>query len=449
MKSRLRAMSFLAPVVWVAWLCSSPHPAVALSQERGGVPAQITTPAVGTCQQEGRSGVPERAQNPSPRRVEAPAAEQAESPKQEQVQVPSPQRIEAPAAERVESPRREQVQAPSPQKGEVAAADQIQTKVAADPDRFAVIISGVGGEEVYTKKFTSQALQLYQLLTTRFGFVENNVIVLTENGAPGPEDPPLESDKLSAPPSTLARSDAGEVRKAFARIKPQCRPETLVLVILIGHGSFDGQMAKFNLVGPDMAAKDYGSLLGSLASRHIVFINCSSSSGEFIKPLSGDGRVIITATRSGNEQNITTFADSLIAAFKDPAADTDKNGRLSVLELFNYTSNKIAEYYKQKDLLATEHALLDDNGDGVGHEAGAAGDGAIAAVTFLDPRPSAQATADPELARLLDQRQSLEEQIGKLKSRKAEMKPEDYDAELERLLVELAKVNQSIKGRKK
>jgi hypothetical protein len=326
---------------------------------------------------------------------------------------------------------------------------QVPAKVAPDPDRFAVIISGVGGEEAYTKKFTAQALQLYQILTTRFGFVENNVTVLTENGAPGPENGPSELDKASVTPPVTARSDAGEVRKAFARIKTQARPETLVIVILIGHGSFDGQTAKFNLVGPDLSAKEYAALIGSLASRHVVFINCSSSSGEFIKPLSSDGRIIITATRSGNEQNITTFADSLIAALTDPAADTDKNGRLSVLEVFNYTSNKIAEYYKQKNLLATEHALIDDNGDGVGHESGAAGDGAVAALTFLDPRPAAAATADPELARLLDQRQSLENQIGKLKSRKQDMKPEEYDAELERLLVELAKVNQGIKARQK
>jgi hypothetical protein len=322
-------------------------------------------------------------------------------------------------------------------------------KAPADPDRFALIVSGVGGEEAYTKKFTGQALQLYQILTARFGFVENNVMVLTENGAPGPENGPADLDKLSVTPPVMARADAGEVRKAFARIKAQARPETLVLVILIGHGSFDSQVAKFNLVGPDLAAKDYAALLGSLQSRHVVFINCSSASGEFIKPLSGAGRVIITATRSGNEQNITTFADSLIAALRDPAADADKNGRLSVLEVFNYTSNKVAEYYKQKDLLATEHALIDDNGDGVGHEFGAAGDGAIAALTFLDPRPAAQAAADPELARLLDQRQRLEEEIGKLKSRKADMKPEEYDAELERLLVELAKANQAIKGQQK
>jgi hypothetical protein len=326
---------------------------------------------------------------------------------------------------------------------------EARRKAPSDPDRFAVIISGVGGEDAYTKRFTGQALQLYQILTTRFGFIENNVTVLTENGAPGPENGPLELDKANVTPPVVARSDAGEVRKAFARIKAQARPETLVLVILIGHGSFDGQVAKFNLVGPDLAAKDYAALVGSLASRHVVFINCSSSSGEFIKPLSGDGRIIITATRSGNEQNITTFTDSLIAALTDPAADTDKNGRLSLLEVFNYTSNKIGEYYKEKNLLATEHALIDDNGDGVGHESGAAGDGAIAALTFLDPRPAAQTAANPELGRLLDQRQHLEDQIGKLKTRKADMKPDEYDAELERLLVELAKVNQAIKGHQK
>jgi hypothetical protein len=338
------------------------------------------------------------------------------------------------------SPAREQAE-PLPQ--------EARRKAPSDPDRFAVIISGVGGEDAYTKRFTGQALELYQILTTRFGFIENNVTVLTENGAPGPENGPLELDKAVVTPPVVARSDAGEVRKAFARIKAQARPETLVLVILIGHGSFDGQVAKFNLVGPDLAAKDYAALVGSLASRHVVFINCSSSSGEFIKPLSEDGRIIITATRSGNEQNITTFTDSLIAALTDPAADTDKNGRLSLLEVFNYTSNKIGEYYKEKNLLATEHALIDDNGDGVGHESGAAGDGAIAALTFLDPRPAARTAANPELGRLLDQRQHLEDQIGKLKTRKADMKPDEYDAELERLLVELAKVNQAIKGHQK
>src|SRR5262245_31612128 len=324
---------------------------------------------------------------------------------------------------------------------------EAEAKVPSDPDRFAIIISGVGGEESYTRKFTGQALQLYQILTTRFGFVEKNVTVLTETGAPGPENWPLEVDKPNLTPPVMARSDAGEVRKAFDRLK--ARAETLVMVILIGHGSFDSQTAKFNLVGPDLSAKEYSALLGSLGSRHIVFVNCSSSSGEFIKPLSADGRIIITATRSGNEQNITTFADSFISALRDPAADTDKDNRLSVLEVFNYTSKKIADFYKQKNLLATEHALIDDNGDGVGHESGAAGDGAVAAVTFLDPRPSAQITGDPELARLVDQRQRLEEQIGKLKARKADMKPEDYDAELERLLVELANVNKAIKGRQK
>jgi hypothetical protein len=331
------------------------------------------------------------------------------------------------------------------------AADQPpqepSAKVQVDPDRFAIIVSGVGGEDAYTKKFTGQALQLYQVLTTRFGFAENNVTVLTESGAPGPENGPLDTDKTAVTPPVMSRSDAGEVRKAFGRIK--ARPQTLVLVILIGHGSFDGQSPKFNLVGPDLSAKDYSALVGSLGSRHVVFINCSSSSGEFIKPMSGEGRVIITATRSGNEQNITTFADFLIAALRDPEADTDKNNRLSVLEVFNYASKKIEDYYKQKNLLATEHALLDDNGDGVGHEAGAPGDGAIAALTFLDPRPGAQAAADPELARLLDQRQLLEDQIGKLKARKSEMKPEEYDAELERLVVELANVNKAIKGRQK
>jgi hypothetical protein len=315
----------------------------------------------------------------------------------------------------------------------------------ADPNKFAIIISGVGGEDVYTKKFTSQAFRLHDALTGRLGFAEKNVTLLTETGASGAEDGFADPDRASG--GYVGRSTEDEVRKALDRVKAAAKPNSLLLVVLIGHGSFDNQEPKFNLVGPDFAAKDYAKLLASVPAKRIIFVNCSSSSGEFIKPLSAEGRIVITATRSGNEQNITTFADNFIRALTDDAADADKNGRLSLLEVFNYATKLTADSYKEKDQLATEHALLDDNGDGVGHEKAEAGDGTLAGVTYLDSKPIQEANGDPEMARLLEKRQQLEESIGSLKAKRSAMKAEDYDAELEKLLVELAKLNQDIKAR--
>jgi hypothetical protein len=330
-----------------------------------------------------------------------------------------------------------------------ANSNREQTKTKTDPaplrapvdvNKFAIVIAGAGGEEAYTKKFTSLVLQLYEGLTTRLGFAEKNVFLLTESAVGGPENSPRENS---------ARATADEVRKAFASVKSSANAETLVLVVLIGHGSFDSQQAKFNLVGPDLTTKDYSQLLAALPTRRAVFVNCASSSGEFIKPLSGENRIIVTATRSGNEQNATIFAEHFIAGLTDPGADADKNNRVSVLEAFNFATKMTSDWYKEKNRLATEHALIDDNGDGVGHESATAGEGAIAKTTYLDSKAIEQAGGDAELGRLIAERQRLEEAIEKLKARKAEMKPDDYDRELERLLVQLAEVNQTIKSRQK
>ncbi|HET9532629.1 MAG TPA: hypothetical protein VFQ92_19910 [Blastocatellia bacterium] len=314
------------------------------------------------------------------------------------------------------------------------------TRAAIDPNKFAIIIAGAGGEPAYTKKFTAQAEELYSALTNRLGFDEKKVFLLMEHGAGGPENGGREN---------VARATSDETRKAFEAVKRSASVESFILVTLIGHGSFDNQQAKFNLLGPDLTAKDYATLLSSLPSRNVVFINCASSSGEFVKPLSGANRIVITATRSGNEQNATVFCEHFIAGLSDGAADTDKNGRLSVFEAFNYATRMTADWYKQKDRLATEHALLDDNGDGVGHEEAKEGDGAIAKTTYLDSKTVEQAGADAAIARLLEERQRIEQEIEKLKSRKDQMKQEEYEEQLERLLVDLAKVSQEIKSRQK
>jgi hypothetical protein len=326
----------------------------------------------------------------------------------------------------------QQADKPAPEKGQARRAT-------IDPKKFALIVSGVGGEEAYAKRFHSQAIQLYESLTSRLGFDEKRIYLLTET---------VISNAETMTGGNLARATAEETRKAFAAIKSAATADSLVFIVLIGHGSFDSQEAKFNLVGPDLAAKDYAALIGGLPTRRVVFVNCASSSGEFVKPLSSPDRLLISATRSGNEQNVTMFAEFFIKGLVESAADTDKNGRTSLLESFNYATKLTADWYKQKSRLATEHALLDDNGDGTGHEKEESGDGAIAKTTYLDSKTLAEATADAEVIKWLEDRQQLEIDIEKLKARKSDMKIDEYDTELERLLVELAKTNRRIKMRK-
>ena len=336
-----------------------------------------------------------------------------------------------------ESPVSDQPKAPDQN---VQAEKPAARRAPIDPNKFAVIISGAGGEEVYSKKFAAQAVQLYDALTTRLGFDEKKVWLLTENVVSNAEN-------LAA--GNFARATADETRKALAAIKAAASPNSLVFITLIGHGAADGQEAKFNLVGKDITARECNTLLNGLPTRKVILVNSASSSGEFVKPLSSNDRIVITATRSGNEQNLTQFAEFFISGLIEPAADTDKNGRTSLLEAFNYATKTVADWYKQKNRLATEHALLDDNGDGTGHEQAEAGDGAIAKTTYLDSKSSEEATADAEAIQLIEVKRQLEIDIEKHKARKAQLKEDEYETELERLLVEMAKANRKINARRK
>ncbi|MET0649538.1 MAG: hypothetical protein ABW208_23245 [Pyrinomonadaceae bacterium] len=310
----------------------------------------------------------------------------------------------------------------------VTCAQEKAARPAADLNKYAVIVSGASGEAEFAKRFKQWTMELHGALVGRYGFDHSRVTVLTE-----------------APDAGGLRATAEDVRRAFQTLRASAGPDSTVFVFLIGHGTFDGRQAKFSLVGPDLPAAEYAELLGGLPSRRVIVFNMASASGEFIKPLSARGRVVVTATRSGQEQNATRFPEHFIAALGSRDSDSDQNGRVSVLEAFDYASRLTAEQYKRAGRLATEHALLDDSGDGVGHPAAEGGDGALARSTYLDSLSVEQAASNAETARLLRERERLEGEVEQLKSRKGLLAEAEYEAELERLFVSLAKVNRVIK----
>jgi len=220
-------------------------------------------------------------------------------------------------------------------------------------------------------------------------------------------------------------------------------------LVLIGHGTFDGRTAKFNLRGPDLSAKDLAEWLKPL-HRPIAMIDTASASAPFLKELSSPGRIIVTATKSGFEQNFARFGQYFAEAIIDPKADLDKDGQTSVLEAFLSASHAVGQFYAAAGRLATEHALLDDNGDGLGTPAewfrgirpvqrardGAALDGYRAHQLHLLPSP-AEAAMPPEVRTKRDQ---LELQVMELRDTKAKSSEEEYFSKLEPLLREIAQV---------
>lgn len=294
-----------------------------------------------------------------------------------------------------------------------------------DENKHVLIINGAGGEAEYAHQFEQWTEQLRSSLAERFGFDRRNIRILSEKGD--------------------ARATAEDVKKTFATLKSELNANNMLFVFFIGHGSFDGKESKFNLVGPDLSASEYNVLLSSLPARRVVVFNMSSASGEFIKSLAAKGRIVITATRNGQETNATRFPGFFIAALNAADADTDQDGHTSVLEAFVYANRLTGDFYKRAGRLATEHALLDDNGDGVGHDKLEAGEGLLARATYLDSLSVDEAAATAATGKLLKERTRLEGEIEQLIARKASMAEAEYEATLERLFIELAKVNRSIK----
>lgn len=218
-------------------------------------------------------------------------------------------------------------------------------------------------------------------------------------------------------------------------------------LVLIGHGTFDGREAKFNAEGPDFDAKQ---LAGWLAphQQEVVVINTTSASGGFLRPLAGKGRIIITATKSPDEVFYARFGEHFADAIAGLGeADLDQDRQVSLLEAFRHASKAAATFYENENRLATEHALIDDNGDAIGTrrellEAGAT----VPEGTKIDGERSAQRVLvlSEEEKKLTDaqraRRDALEVSLKRLKEQRASLGDEEYYAKLEKLLRELGEV---------
>ncbi len=290
--------------------------------------------------------------------------------------------------------------------------------------RSLVLVIGAAGETEYAEQFSKNA-GLWKEAAAKGGF---QLSVIGEDK----EKPDEDLRRLLEVVTNEVAKPAGELWFVF-----------------IGHGTFDGRSAKFNLRGPDIAATNLAAALKP-CTRPLVVIQCASASGPFMNALAAPGRVIITATRSGYELNATRFGNYLARAIADPAADLDKDGQTSLLEAYLAAARETQQFYKEQGRMMTEHALLDDNGDGLGTPAewfrgtravksaanGKSVDGIRAHQVFLVPGEQEKQLPPEDRAH----RDELERKLGALRLKKAEMKEEDYYQQLEVLLLDMAKL---------
>ncbi len=252
-------------------------------------------------------------------------------------------------------------------------------------------------------------------------------------------------DPAKDPALVQFKSTRENLDKVCRDLAPRVRKEDEVFVFIVGHGNAEGSVYKLNLVGPDPTAEELAATLYSLPSQHFVVVNTTTCSGGSLAALSRKGSIVLTATKSGHEKNQTHLGEYFVEALEAGNADSDKSGRVSILEAFDYASLKVSEYYTREGHLQTEHPVLDDNGDTQAHDKPAPdnGDGFLARTTYLDAGPAAAAAgaATPEQVELARLSQELEKEIESLKYRKSGMPADEYERQLEDLLLKLARTN--------
>lgn len=287
---------------------------------------------------------------------------------------------------------------------------------------YYVTVSGLGGEPDYEQRFTALANDLDKI----FKAAASDAHVYTLTGGD---------------------STKAHLTDTLTQIAHDAKPEDEFILIMIGHGTYDGEVYKFNLPGPDISGEDLALLCDRIPAKRQLIVNTTSASGGSIGALQKAGRVVIAATKTGTEKNATVFARYWVDALRDGSADVDKNEAISALETFQFADRKTADFYASQKRLATEHAVIEDTGKKEAVRATSAenGEGLLAASFVVLRIGAAQKAAnDPAKRALLDKKEELESKIDLLKYQKAAMSSDDYKKQLTDALLELARVQEDL-----
>jgi hypothetical protein len=287
--------------------------------------------------------------------------------------------------------------------------------MAARADTYFVTVAGLGGETEFEQRFSGWANDLDKVLKA---------------------EPGAKVETLSGSNATKANIEA-----KMRAIAQQAKADDQVVLMLIGHGTWDDREYKFALPGPDISAAEVAALLDKIQARELV-VDMTTSSGGAIPFLQKPKRAVITATKAGTEKSsVVVFTRYWIEALRDPAADTDKNDIISALEAFKYAETKTTKFFETENRLATEHALLEDTGkgDGVKDPSAENGEGLQAGrFSLIHLGAVASIVKDPKKMELLKKKEDIDGQLDELRYQKAAMDPREYRTKLQQLMVQMA-----------
>ena len=296
----------------------------------------------------------------------------------------------------------------------------LMAAVSAHAAVYYVTVAGLGGEPDYERRFTANAKDLDKLFK--------------DSGS-------------SAHVYTLTGSQATKAHLAetLTSVAHDAKPEDDFVLMLIGHGSYDGTDYKFNLVGPDITAVELAGFCDRIPASRQLIVNATSASGGSVAALEKPGRGVIAATKNGTEKNATVFARYWVEALQDPTADIDKSDSISAMEAFQYAQRKTAAFYESQKRLATEHPVFEDTGKSEPVRDASKNEGVLLKnFTVLRIGAAQKQANDPAKQALLHQKEDLEQKIDALKYQKAAMDPTEYKQQLTAALVELAQVQQEL-----
>lgn len=323
--------------------------------------------------------------------------------------------------------------------------------IAHEPGRYRrmCVVLGAPGEESYAEPFR-KAGSRWRDAATDFEFqMIDGTIDADPESTPSHREAIL--DWIAYPqrtPLPLASKPADEaLEPTEIAVQPDGESEQQQehWLVFIGHGTHDAKTTRFNLHGKDLTADELGVELRGKPGKWVIIV-CASSSAPFLAAVAGPDRVVITATKSGSEENYSRFGEFLSQSLGDHQSDLDHDRELSVLELFLAASRRVEKYYADGGWLATEQALIDDNGDGRGTPAafyrgvravkapaeGTEVDGLLARRLVLSPHGRRQSLGNEKGI------EEIERAIDSLRRGKDDWDSDVYYGELEKLLLQLA-----------
>lgn len=301
----------------------------------------------------------------------------------------------------------------------------------AESTKYAVILAGPTVGDENQSKFRQWAFSLHDILARDYGYNSDTISLLYDRG----EVEGAGNQRIDA------ACDLEGIQAELNRLQSVVKTGDQITIYLIGHGSGTEEESKFNIVGPDITGLQFAGMLDVFDQQDMVIVNTTSASYGFSAPLSSEGRVVVSSTRSSSEKFDPVFSNYFIEALDNRNGDRDKNNRVSILEAFNYAKSSVEEFYEEQGRLSSEHAGLDDNGDSLFslNPTTAEIDGRLAEIAYIDNLVDDTAGLSAEGLLLKSRMQDLERSVFILRGRKVEFLEEDYWQQMEELLVDLAR----------